>query len=105
MSAATNSVRAREARCSRYADRRGNTSRAAVRVDTRIEPAHVAHRPMDDKAALDLTRPSPPQCVEPLLAPRRDRAVARNLGRPEARDELVRIGRLVGAGNVVDVKF
>src|SRR6516225_920348 len=51
----------------------------SVRVDTRIEPAHVAHRPMDDKAALDLARPSPPQRVEPLQAPRRDLAVARNL--------------------------
>src|SRR5215471_16010932 len=77
----------------------------SVRVDTRIEPTHVAHRLMDDKAALDLTRPSPSQRVEPLLAPRRDLAVARNLGRPEACDELVRIGRLVGAGTVVDVKF
>jgi hypothetical protein len=51
---------------------------------------------MDDKAALDLTRTSPPQRAEPFLAPRCDLAVARNLGRPEARDELVRIGRLVG---------
>src|SRR5215470_7791576 len=33
------------------------TGPPSVRVDTRIEPADVAHRPMDDKAALDLTRP------------------------------------------------
>jgi len=57
------------------------------------------------EAALDLGRTPSPQRVEPLPAPSRDLAVARDLRRPEVRDELLGVGRLVWTGGVVDVEF
>ena len=77
---------------------------AAVRVDGRIEPARVGHRPVDDEGTLVVGASGSAERRELGLDPRGDAGHARALGLAEAGQEGIRVGRGLAGLGVVEVE-
>ena len=77
---------------------------AAVGINRRVEPAHVAVGAMNHEAALHLAVVAAREGVKELARPGRDLAVARKLGSAEGSDKFGRIRRFVGCAGRVDVE-